>query len=58
MIPGLAVALLAVAAGFLVHLLLPEVPQLTVCVVLGVIAGQIPAAARLARPGTWARTSR
>ncbi len=47
MIPGLAVALLAVAAGFLVHLLLPEVPQLTVCVVLGVIAGQIPAAVRL-----------
>jgi uncharacterized integral membrane protein (TIGR00698 family) len=46
-IPGLAVALLAVAAGFLVHLLLPEVPQLTVCVVLGVIAGQIPAAVRL-----------
>ena len=55
MIPGLAVSLLAVAAGFLVHLLLPGVPQLTVCVVLGVIAGQVPAAVRLLdgplRPG-------
>lgn len=46
MIAGLAVALLAVGAGFLLHLLLPAVPQLTVCVVLGVAAGQLPAATR------------
>lgn len=46
MITGLAVALLAVGAGFLLHLLVPAVPQLTVCVVLGVAAGQVPAATR------------
>ncbi len=46
MIAGLAVALLAVGAGFLLHLLVPAVPQLTVCVVLGVAAGQVPAATR------------
>lgn len=46
MIPGLAVALLAVGAGFLLHLLVPAVPQLTVCVMLGVAAGQVPAATR------------
>lgn len=46
MIAGLAVALLAVGAGFLLHLLVPAVPQLTVCVVLGVAAGQVPSATR------------
>ncbi|WP_375406115.1 YeiH family protein [uncultured Amnibacterium sp.] len=46
MIAGLAIALLAVGAGFLLHLLVPAVPQLTVCVVLGVAAGQVPAATR------------
>ena len=47
MIGGLGLALLAVGAGFLVHLLVPAIPQLTVCVVLGVIAGQIPVVTRL-----------
>lgn len=46
MIAGLALALVAVGAGFLLHLLVPAVPQLTVCVVLGVAAGQVPAATR------------
>jgi uncharacterized integral membrane protein (TIGR00698 family) len=42
-LPGLAVALAAVAVGLLVHLALPAVPQLTVCVLLGVVAAQVPA---------------
>ena len=46
MIGGLALALLAVGAGFAVHLAVPAIPQLTVCVVLGVVAGLIPAATR------------
>jgi uncharacterized integral membrane protein (TIGR00698 family) len=54
-IAGLAVALVAVGVGFLVHLLLPAVPQLTVCVLLGVVAAQVPATTRLLdgplRPG-------
>jgi uncharacterized integral membrane protein (TIGR00698 family) len=41
---GLAVALAAVGVGALVHLALPAVPLLTVCVLLGVIAAQVPAA--------------
>lgn len=41
--PGLTVALAAVGVGTLVHLLLPAVPLLTVCVVLGVVAAQLPA---------------
>ena len=41
-LPGLAVALVAVGGGLLVHLLDPAVPQLTVCVVLGVVAAQVP----------------
>ncbi len=41
--PGLTVALAAVGVAALVHLLLPAVPLLTVCVVLGVIAAQVPA---------------
>jgi uncharacterized integral membrane protein (TIGR00698 family) len=49
--PGLAVALAAVGVGALVHLLLPAVPLLTVCVLLGVIAAQVtPAAAVLDGP--------
>ncbi|MBW4041140.1 MAG: putative sulfate exporter family transporter [Acidobacteria bacterium] len=55
MIAGLALALLAVGVGFLTHLLLPAVPLLTVCVILGVVVGQIPAATRFLdgplRPG-------
>lgn len=42
-LPGLAIALAAVAVGLLVHLALPAVPQLTVCVLLGVVAAQVPA---------------
>jgi uncharacterized integral membrane protein (TIGR00698 family) len=42
-VPGLATALAAVAVGLLVHLALPAVPQLTVCVLLGVVAAQVPA---------------
>jgi uncharacterized integral membrane protein (TIGR00698 family) len=42
-VPGLAVALGAVGVGALVHLILPAVPLLTVCVVLGVVAAQVPA---------------
>lgn len=55
MIAGLALALLAAGFGALVHLLVPAVPQLTVCVVLGVLAGQLPAVTRVLdgplRPG-------
>lgn len=42
MIPGLAAALAAVGIGLLVHLAVPAVPQLTVCVLLGVIVAQVP----------------
>jgi uncharacterized membrane protein YadS len=42
-VPGLALALTAVAVALLVHLGLPAVPQLTVCVVLGVAVAQVPA---------------
>ncbi|HEY0374380.1 MAG TPA: putative sulfate exporter family transporter [Amnibacterium sp.] len=42
--PGLAVALAAVGVGALVHLVLPAVPLLTVCVLLGVVAAQVPPA--------------
>ena len=41
-LPGLVVALAAVGLGLLVHVAIPAVPQLTVCVVLGVIAAQVP----------------
>lgn len=41
-LPGLVVALTAVGLGLLVHVAIPAVPQLTVCVVLGVIAAQVP----------------
>lgn len=40
--PGLVVALAAVGVAALVHAGLPGVPLLTVCVVLGVLAAQIP----------------
>src|SRR4051794_36285593 len=40
--PGLALALAAVVAGLLVHLAVPAVPQLTVCVLLGVVVAQVP----------------
>ena len=40
--PGLAAALLAVLAGYLVHAAVPAVPLLTVCVVLGVLGAQLP----------------
>jgi len=45
--PGLAVALAAVGIAALVHLALPPVPLLTVCVLLGVVAAQVPAAVRI-----------
>lgn len=41
-LPGLVVALIAVGLGLLVHLAIPAVPQLTVCVVLGVVVAQVP----------------
>lgn len=41
--PGLAVALAAVLISYLVHLAVPPVPLLTVCVLLGVLAAQVPA---------------
>jgi uncharacterized integral membrane protein (TIGR00698 family) len=43
-LPGLAAALAAVVVGLLVHLALPAVPQLTVCVLLGVAVAQVPVA--------------
>ncbi len=46
-VPGLLVALVAVAAGWLVHLAVPALPMLTVCVALGVVAAQIPVTVRL-----------
>ncbi|WP_375399376.1 YeiH family protein [uncultured Amnibacterium sp.] len=54
-LPGLAVALAAVGVALFVHLAIPAVPQLTVCVVLGVVAAQVPRTRRaldgLLRPG-------
>lgn len=41
-LPGLVLALAAVGVGLFVHLAIPAVPQLTVCVVLGIVAAQIP----------------
>lgn len=53
--PGLSAALAAVGIAFLVHLVLPAVPLLTLCVALGMIVAQIPAARGTAdgmlRPG-------
>lgn len=45
-VPGLLAALAAVGVAWLVHILVPAVPMLTLCVVAGVIAAQVPAAAR------------
>lgn len=42
-VPGLLLAAAAVGVAAGIHLLLPAVPLLTVCVVLGITAGQIPA---------------
>lgn len=42
-IPGLVVAAVAVVVAVGVHLLVPAVPLLSVCVVLGIAAGQVPA---------------
>lgn len=41
--PGLVAAAAAVVAAAGVHLLVPVVPLLTVCVVLGIAVGQVPA---------------
>jgi uncharacterized integral membrane protein (TIGR00698 family) len=43
---GVAAAALGLGVAFLIHLLIPAVPMLTACVVIGVIAGQIPAVQR------------
>jgi uncharacterized integral membrane protein (TIGR00698 family) len=42
-LPGLAVAAAGLALAFAVHLLLPAVPILTLCVLVGLVLGQIPA---------------
>nr|WP_236557693.1 putative sulfate exporter family transporter [Arthrobacter sp. 9AX] len=55
MVPGLATAALALAAAFLVHRLVPALPAMTLAVVLGVLAANLPGAggwtAGRARPG-------
>jgi uncharacterized integral membrane protein (TIGR00698 family) len=55
MIPGLATAAVALAAAFLVHRLVPVLPAMTLAVVLGVLAANLPVAgvwtAGRARPG-------
>jgi len=43
LLPGLGVAAAGLALAFLVHLVLPAVPVLTLCVLFGVVLGQIPA---------------
>ena len=54
-LPGLATAACALAAAFLVHWLVPVLPAMTLAVVLGVLAANLPAAgvwtAGRARPG-------
>ena len=45
--PGLVLAAVAVAVAAGVHLLVPVVPLLTVCVMLGIVVGQIPASRAL-----------
>ena len=42
-LPGLAVAAAGLALAFAAHLLLPAVPILTLCVLFGLVIGQIPA---------------
>ncbi|UEL30217.1 YeiH family protein [Pseudarthrobacter sp. L1SW] len=55
LLPGLAGAAIAVAAAFLVHRLVPVLPAMTLAVVLGVLAANLPVAgawtAGRARPG-------
>ncbi|KRE73497.1 hypothetical protein ASG79_03340 [Arthrobacter sp. Soil761] len=55
LVPGLLTAAAAVAAAFLVHGLLPALPAMTLAVVLGVLAANLPGAggwtAGRARPG-------
>lgn len=55
LLPGLATAAVALAAAFLVHWLVPVLPAMTLAVVLGVLAANLPAAgvwtAGRARPG-------
>ena len=41
-LPGLAVAAAGLALAFAAHLLLPAVPILTLCVLFGLVIGQIP----------------
>jgi len=43
-VPGVAVAVIALGLAWGVHLLLPAVPILTVCVLLGIVVAQIPQA--------------
>jgi len=42
LLPGLGVAAAGLVLAFLVHLALPAVPVLTLCVLFGVVLGQIP----------------
>jgi len=42
-LPGLAVAAAGLVLAFAAHLLLPAVPILTLCVLIGLVLGQIPA---------------
>jgi uncharacterized integral membrane protein (TIGR00698 family) len=47
LIPGVLVAGAATVLAFVVHLAVPALPMLTVAVVLGAIAGQLPAVQRM-----------
>ncbi len=55
LLPGLATAAVALAAAFLIHGLVPALPAMTLAVVLGVLAANLPATgvwtAGRARPG-------
>ncbi|MER5461430.1 putative sulfate exporter family transporter [Streptomyces sp. NPDC002668] len=54
-LPGLALAVLGVALAWSVHQLVPDIPMLTVAVVLGIVAAHLPVARSIvrgaARPG-------
>jgi len=54
-LPGLVIAAVAVLVAWAVHTVLPAVPLLTACVLLGILIGQLPATRRLltgaAKPG-------
>ena len=52
LLPGLAVAAGGLLLAFAVHLALPVVPVLTLCVVIGVVLGQLPAL-RERLDGAW-----